>query len=162
MLGAASHLPRRGASVLTIPGVSGVALTAATTGALVEYRWPAAFKLAGLLYFPTAPGVLSLGVAAGRLWLRIIDDDGDTFAFDTVGTATNAFETPGRAINGSGSPLSLGTELLDPVDGAPYQPRWFALERRVRAGETWRFQARNANTVTVTPFLGFRVEEFDR
>lgn len=162
MLGRETVLPRRGSSVLTIPGVSGLALAGATTGALVEYRWPAPFKLAGMLAFPMTKGAISFALAASSLFLRILDSDGDSLAFDSDGTLTDSYEVTAHALAGGGPPLAMGTELLDPANGQPYMPRWFALERTVRAGEVWRFQARNASAVSITPFLGFRLEELTR
>lgn len=154
--------PRTGLVAMTVPGISRELVAAGSSISSGDVRMPARFKLAGLLILPvslSAPRALAL--TAANLRLSATDDRGQQLAFDTQGTQADSFEVSGLALNGYGPPLSNGAELLDPVNGEAFQPRWFAIDRLVKAGEVWRFTLRNTNPVDVRAFVAFRVESVE-
>lgn len=149
----ASKLPSEGPIVIEIPTISDEQILPGTSGTLLEYRWPRRYKLAGVMLLPVAFTGGTIETAAAALRLSATDDEGIALATDTQALDANSFSVPSLAMSGRGNAIE-GVEGL-----GGYMPRWFALDRIVRAGDVWRMQIRNADpATTITPWLGFRVE----
>ena len=134
--------------IIRIPGISGVALGASTTGAVVRFRWPQAMILDAWI-LTTKAGTQA---DAGRISLRMQDDEAAELVNDGQGfTATSAF-LPVLAADG------VRRGVFSPHGGAmTWAPQWSKLEYRVRAGDQWIFQVTNGAGATRTPELLFRV-----
>lgn len=135
-------LPQSGPIAFSIPGISGVSVPAATTGAEVKYRWPVTVKLVGI-DFCIRSGV---NVQLAKTKLRMVDDQNIVLATDGQG---NVESISGLVNRGIPSFFAL-------VGGG----RVNAFQRIVRQGDIWVFQIINGNGggVAVVPELFFRVE----
>lgn len=143
---------QRGPILIGIPGISGVAVNNGTTPATaappVSWRWPMDLIVREWILIPQS----GTPADAGKLGIRMVDQDGETI-FDGVGLdASSNFLNPltDAGITPSGFHLT----------GWSWSPQWLKLARLVRQGEQWQFQLTNAKTGggSITPRLLFAVE----
>jgi hypothetical protein len=136
-----SRLPDAGPIILTIPGITDVAINAATLGPAVRYIWPKSY-IVSAFFLSVRSGVL---VELANTRLRMHDDNGSELCADGTGTEVSA-----NALALVGGPLTLFGRRKD---------RWQSFRYVVRGGERWTFQIENENAgVAIVPWLGFRVE----
>lgn len=145
-MGAAARLPSSGPVALVIPGVDGVSVPGSSAGAVVRYRWPRRYKLAGLMLFARS----GLATETAGLRLAMGDESSEQLTTDGQNAQTTSAFVPALALVGGASMLQA---LM------AFAPRWHALSRVVNAGDLWMFQVRNLNAGAVVPQLAFRVEE---
>lgn len=119
--------------MLTIPGVSDVAIVAATLGPAVKFRWPGPYLMSG---FWLGEQNTATPAAVANIRLRIVDEWTNELVIDGAGLLVNA---GGLAFSGR-------------------SPRWQAMRRVIRAGAKWVFQIQNRNAFDVVPQLYFKLE----
>lgn len=132
-----ARIPRGGTAgprpmVISVPGVSGVQVNAASSGAAVTFFQPTDGLVTGLLAIPRSGSE----AAAAALSLSVIDD------------ASQALFSDGR--NGV---LSLPFLLLS---GRGW--RWFPLRAAVKRGSPWIFQVTNGGGSAQVPTVLLRLE----
>lgn len=132
-------LPTSGPVAIRIPGISGVLVTANTTGAVVKYRWPQTFKLGGIDMCVRSGSDVDLA----NTKLRFLDDSNQELAIDGFGTTVS---------------MPMGAMRGIPGISESFGGRFQAFQRIVRAGDIWVFQIINAGAVDVIPELFFRLE----
>lgn len=138
-------LPSRGPLAISIPGITGVSVPAATTGTEVRYRWPADYKLSAIDF-----GVRSgLQLHLANMRLRMTDVHNSAIELASSGSGQDTL----RSIEG------LLMRGITPIGRTFGGGRFMAFQRVVRAGDIWLFQVFNANAaVDVIPELFFRLE----
>lgn len=139
--------PQVGPVLLVIPGISGVQLAPATTGAEVQYRWPRPYLLKSWIVVPTS----GLEADAGKLRVRMRDQMGVELVTDTVQINADANFLPVVAQTGI-APVRFNAASW-------WAPNWTPMRRIVQAGEVWRFQAMNVGAGAITPFFAFELAE---
>jgi hypothetical protein len=118
--------------LVTIPGVSGVAVPGNTTTGEVEFVWYRDALVTGLCVMARS------GLLADSGALSIAIQDGDRNALVTDGR--NDLFAPFLALTGTAT-------------------RFFALSLAARRGEPWIFRIRNASAGPLTPIVFFQVED---
>jgi hypothetical protein len=133
-------LPHVGPIAISIPGVSGVAIPAATDGAQVRYRWPATYKLCGIDLCVRS----GLDTHLANTRLLLIDDKNIVLCTNGLGTVSSMSGLANRGI----APLNH-----------TFGGRVNAFQRIVRAGDIWMIQVFNDNVgIAIVPELFFRLE----
>ena len=135
-----SRLPSAGPIIFTIPGITDVAVPAATVGPEVLFIWPKSYIVSGL--FLNVRSALQIDLANTRL--RMLDDNRSELVSDGIGTEVRA-----NMMQLVGGPLTLFGARKD---------RWQSFRYVVRGGERWLFQIENTGAVPITPWLGFKLE----
>lgn len=145
--GALERLPNYGPVILTIPGITDVAVAANTVGPEVKWSWPKSYIVDALWLSTRDPSVTVIA----NTKLRMVDEEPCELSVDgnSFTSRMNALQLIGR-----GPPLIYGAAAV-----SRRQFRWFSFRRLVKAGETWTFQIENQNGASITPWLGFRVAE---
>jgi len=135
MLAVSPRIPAAGPILISIPGITGIQIAAATDGAEVVYQWPFPYVVSG---FWLGEEETANPIVLGAMRLRIVDEDASELVTD------------GRA----------NVESLSALAVMGRSPRWQPFRRVVCPGRRWTFQILNENAgQTVTPQLYFRVEE---
>jgi hypothetical protein len=137
---------QRGPMCISIPGVSNVAVLAASNGPAVKYRWPKRLVLRAWILMPQS----GLAADAGALSPSIVDKQGE-IVFDGLGNDPHANFVP--TLPGMGI-----AEQPFHLVGWTWSPRWNKFARLVDPGEEWIFQVANASAGSITPRLLFGVE----
>ncbi len=127
------RLPGAGPIMLTIPGVSDVAINAATLGPEVFFRWPGPWLVSA---FWLGEQNTATAAAIANLRLRMVDSNRQELAIDGQGLINN--------LGGLAGGIS---------------PRWIPFRRVIRPGQKWLFQIQNRNAFTAIPQLYFKLEE---
>ncbi len=148
MSGASALVPReRPLKLISIPGISNVALLASTTGDAVRFRWPRDMYLHAWI-LTARQGTQA---AAGALSIRMQDENQDELVFDGLGFAAAGKFLPPLA----GLGIQRGLVNLGGITA--WTPRWLPMSRFVKGGSQWIFQAANGAGATRIPELSFRV-----
>lgn len=135
MIGGVSRIPSAGPVLISVPGISGVQIAAATLGAEVVYQWPRPYVVTG---FFLSERETAGSIVIANMRIRIVDESASELVTDGLGTVGNM---PALAL--------LGRSL-----------RWQPFRRLVLGGIRWTIQIENENAAqTVTPDLLFRLEE---
>lgn len=138
-------LPSSGPIAISIPGISGVAIPAASDGVEVRYRWPRDYKLGGIDFCIRSGNQVQLA----NTRLRLADARRGSLELVTSGTGQDAL----RSINGL---LMRGIVPMGRTFGGRFQ----AFQRVVRTGDIWIIQVFNDNAaIAIVPELFFRLED---
>ncbi len=144
-----STLPSAGPIILTVPGLTNVAIAAqiATTPGLspvVKFTWPRPYVVSGF-WLNTRDAD---PVALAALGVRLIDSDQSEIFSDGFGGADNFFGLAGSL---------MGTAARVGILGS--SGRWQPFRRVVRGGDKWTMQLQNRSAAIITPWFGFKVEQ---
>lgn len=141
---------------MVIPGLSTTAIAGtvdigfgAGFGRPWRFRWPKAYKLVSWIAMPRS----GLVADAGLLRVAMQNEQSQNLISDTEQISATAAFLPALAVTG-------GSSLVQTI-GIAYQPEWAPLERIVRAGDQWIFQAfwGGAGATSVTPYVAFQLGE---
>lgn len=137
-------LPVQGSLALSIPGISGVSVPAASEGAAVRFRWPQDVRISSYDLMVRSGDQVQLA----NTRIRITTDRGVQLATDGLGLVTNMPGLFGRGIV---------------QNGRQFGGRSNAFQYLIRSGELWTFQVENANAlVAVVPELWFYFARLQR
>jgi len=146
-----SKRAQTGPIVITIPGVTDVALpggVSGAAGAVVKYRWPKRYKLESWIMMPRS-GTLA---DTGQLRLRMQNELQEELVFDGIGSEVVSFFAGSLSLAGILPPFAG-------LNGWANSPRWTPLEKIVKPGDYWIFQGFNTSNASITPWLAFQVQE---
>ena len=127
------RLPQAGPIILTVPGLSDVAIGAGLESPAILFRLPGPYLLSA---FWLGEETVADAATVANLRLRMQDSAGNEIFADGQGLLDNA---PALALGGR-------------------SPRWQSFRRVIRAGQKWLFQIENRNAVTAIPQFYLKLE----